>query len=236
MSSQQAHDQPHKSTNGQQQPSEDAISYEWQTYSRGLDFERPPLTFEASKWEELACSRLSADSKGYVYGSAGVRETTDKNRAAFRKWSIVPRRLVKTEGFPDLKTEVLGEALKFPVAMAPVGVLKIFSMYYTATIAHDAHVFALLTPARSRRRTCRLQSRRQRRRPLHPQHRLLNLHRGRRASERRQRTALVPALLAVACARRHHRLAAPACKEGGIYGSLRHTGYLHSWLAAVGYG
>jgi lactate 2-monooxygenase len=108
-------------------PEQDAVDYEMQTYTRGLDFERPPLTFEAGKWEELACSRMSADSKGYVYGSAGVRETTDKNHAAFKKWSIVPRRLVKYDGFPSLKTELFGETLQFPIAMAPVGVLKIFN-------------------------------------------------------------------------------------------------------------
>jgi lactate 2-monooxygenase len=108
-------------------PEQDAVDYEMQTYTRGLDFERPPLTFEASKWEELACSRMSADAKGYVYGSAGARETTDKNRAAFKKWSIVPRRLVKYEGFPNLKKELFGETLQFPIAMAPVGVLKIFN-------------------------------------------------------------------------------------------------------------
>jgi lactate 2-monooxygenase len=108
-------------------PEQDAVDYEMQTYMRGLDFERPPLTFEAAKWEEIACSRMSADSKGYVYGSAGVRETTEKNHAAFRKWSIVPRRLVKYDGFPNLKTELFGETLQFPIAMAPVGVLKIFN-------------------------------------------------------------------------------------------------------------
>jgi lactate 2-monooxygenase len=108
-------------------PEQDAVEYEMQTYTRGLDFERPPITFEASRWEELACSRMSADSKGYVYGSAGVRETTNKNRAAFRKWSIVPKRLVKYDGFPSLKKEILGEALQFPIAVAPVGVLKIFN-------------------------------------------------------------------------------------------------------------
>jgi lactate 2-monooxygenase len=108
-------------------PEQDAVDYEMQTYTRGLDFERPPLTFEAAKWEEIACSRMSADSRGYVYGSAGVRETTDKNHAAFKKWSIVPRRLVKYEGFPNLKTELFGETLQFPIAMAPVGVLKIFN-------------------------------------------------------------------------------------------------------------
>ena len=108
-------------------PEQDAVDYEMQTYTRGLDFERPPLTFQADRWEELACSRMSADSKGYVYGSAGVRETTDKNRNAFRKWSIVPNRLVKYTGFPDLTTEIFGEKMVAPIAMAPVGVLKIFN-------------------------------------------------------------------------------------------------------------
>ncbi|KAF2034568.1 putative FMN dependent dehydrogenase [Setomelanomma holmii] len=108
-------------------PEQDAVDYEMQTYTRGLDFERPPLTFQADKWEELACSRMSAESKGYVYGSAGMRETTDKNRAAFKKWSIVPRRLVKYDGFPSLKKEILGETLQFPIAISPVGVLKIFN-------------------------------------------------------------------------------------------------------------
>lgn len=108
-------------------PEQNAVDYEMQTYARGLEFEKPPITFQASKWEELACSRMSADSKGYVYGSAGVRETTDKNRAAFKKWSIVPKRLVKYDGFPDLKTVVFGEQLQAPIAMAPVGVLKIFN-------------------------------------------------------------------------------------------------------------
>lgn len=106
---------------------QDAVDYEMQQYTRGLDFERPPLTFQASKWEELACERMSADSKGYVYGSAGARETIDKNRDAFKKWGIVPNRLVKTGGFPDLKTELLEEQLQVPIAMAPVGVLKIFN-------------------------------------------------------------------------------------------------------------
>ncbi|KAJ4399392.1 hypothetical protein N0V91_009484 [Didymella pomorum] len=108
-------------------PEQDGYQYEMEIYNKGLSFERPPLTFQADKWEELANARLSSEAKGYVYGSAGTRETTNKNRAAFKKWSIVPRRLVKTEDFPDLNTEVLGEKLQFPVAMAPVGVLKIFN-------------------------------------------------------------------------------------------------------------
>lgn len=108
-------------------PEQDGYQYEMEIYNKGLSFERPPLTFQADKWEELANARLSSEAKGYVDGSAGTRETTNKNRAAFKKWSIVPRRLVRTENFPDLTTEILGEKLQFPIAMAPVGVLKIFN-------------------------------------------------------------------------------------------------------------
>ena len=110
---------------------QDAVEYEMETYTHGLDFERPALTFQADKWEQLACARMSADSKGYVYGSAGTRETTSKNRAAFKKWSIVPNRLVTySDGqtLPDMTSCILGENLATaPIAMAPVGVLGIFN-------------------------------------------------------------------------------------------------------------
>lgn len=39
----------------------------------------------------------------------------------------MPRRLVKYDGFPDLKTTLFGEPLAAPIALAPVGVLKIFN-------------------------------------------------------------------------------------------------------------
>lgn len=31
---------------------------------------------------------------GYVYGSAGSRETTDNNAEAFKKWALVPSYVV----------------------------------------------------------------------------------------------------------------------------------------------
>lgn len=103
------------------------FKYENEIYARGLHFERPPFTFNALAWEDKAKERLAADAWGYVYGSAGTRETHDKNRAAFQKWSIVPSRLVKTTKFPDLKVKVFGEEYAYPIACAPVGVQKIFN-------------------------------------------------------------------------------------------------------------
>jgi lactate 2-monooxygenase len=69
---------------------------------------------------------MFAESKGYVSGNAGTGETARKNAEAFYKWSILPSRLVKTEGLPDLSTEVFDTKLPFPIAVAPVGVQKIF--------------------------------------------------------------------------------------------------------------
>lgn len=103
------------------------IEYETSIYQKGLKYERPPFTFKPLDWERLADERMSAESKGYVVGSAGTGETARKNREAFAKWSIVPRRLVKTDGFPDLSVDIFDRRLPFPIACAPVGVQRIFN-------------------------------------------------------------------------------------------------------------
>ncbi|KAI1618353.1 putative FMN dependent dehydrogenase [Exophiala viscosa] len=103
------------------------VEYENTIYQKGLQFERPPFTFQSDQWETKARERLSAESNGYVMGNAGTGETTRKNREAFAKWSIVPRRLVKTDDLPDLSTRILGDMFPFPIAIAPVGVQRIFN-------------------------------------------------------------------------------------------------------------
>lgn len=103
------------------------IEYEKKIYQKGLKYERPPFTFRALEWEPQAEQRMSAEARGYVVGSAGTGETARKNRKAFEKWSIVPKRLVKTDGFPDLSIQIMGQKLPFPIAIAPVGVQRIFN-------------------------------------------------------------------------------------------------------------
>ncbi|KAE9985099.1 hypothetical protein EG328_007870 [Venturia inaequalis] len=110
------------------------VQYETSVYQAGLHDHRPPFTFKSEEWEPLALARLSASSKGYVHGNAGSGGTYKKNLAAFEKYSIVPNRLVPSlkdsEGnslFSDSSTTVLGQKLNFPIAMAPVGVLRIFN-------------------------------------------------------------------------------------------------------------
>jgi len=101
------------------------VEYEKTIYQKGLRFERPPFTFRSEEWEPQAQARMSAESAGYLIGNAGTGETAKKNRAAFYSWSIVPKRLVKTEGLPDLSTKLLGQNVQFPIAVALVGVQSI---------------------------------------------------------------------------------------------------------------
>ncbi|KAJ5635296.1 FMN dependent dehydrogenase [Penicillium longicatenatum] len=126
-------------------------TYENEVYANGLQNIKPPISFNPLDWETAAKETLPAESFGYVWGSAGVRETDDNNRAAFRKWSIVPSRLVKAD-FPNLKTTLFGQEYKYPIAFAPVGVQRIFHRdgeIATAAAASKENVPYILSSASS---------------------------------------------------------------------------------------
>lgn len=122
-----------------------SISYESSVFQAGLHSTKPPFSFHPSDWESEAKRILSANSIGYVHGNAGAGSTYRKNLAAFDKWSIVPRRLRPSRADPETghpafadttTTLKLGPGghdddelvvLPFPVAIAPIGVQKIFN-------------------------------------------------------------------------------------------------------------
>lgn len=112
----------------------DAVALEQSVYQAGLHSTKPPFTFQPSEWEPQAKAVLSANSWGYIHGNCGTGSTYRKNLAAFDRWSIVPRRMAPSrrdpatgaEAFADTSTTVLGQELPFPVAIAPIGVQKIF--------------------------------------------------------------------------------------------------------------
>ncbi|KAF8188910.1 cytochrome b2 (L-lactate cytochrome-c oxidoreductase) [Mycena galopus ATCC 62051] len=113
---------------------QDTLNYEQSVFQAGLHSARPPFTFQSNHWEPLAKDVLSASSWGYIHGNAGAGSTYAKNLAAFHRYSIVPRRNVPSrtdkDGNPlvsDTTTTVLGQRLRFPIAMAPIGVQKIFN-------------------------------------------------------------------------------------------------------------
>lgn len=125
------------------------FTYENEVYQAGLKGQKPSVTFNCLEWESLAKDCLSADSYGYVWGSAGTRDTDTNNKKAFKKWGIVPSRLVKS-GFPDLKTSLFGETYDYPIAIAPVGVQRIFHRdgeIATAKAAQQEHVTYILSTA-----------------------------------------------------------------------------------------
>lgn len=68
---------------------------------------------------------MDLDTQGYLEGNAGRGETHENNREAFKKWALIPNRLVKTIA-PSLGVNILGFDMPFPLMLAPVGVLKIF--------------------------------------------------------------------------------------------------------------
>ncbi|SCU92723.1 LAFA_0F12442g1_1 [Lachancea sp. 'fantastica'] len=102
------------------------LQYMSAVYQHGLNSERPPFTFHSNDWETLAKEQMFKNSLGYVCGCASTGETDKKNRAAFQKWSMIPNRLVRTDDFTSLETQCLGANLPVPIAVAPVGVQKIF--------------------------------------------------------------------------------------------------------------
>jgi hypothetical protein len=114
----------HTNATGIKHLAQDPVSYESSIYQKGLHYERPPFSFRSEEWEPRATARMSADSAGYIVGNARTGETARKNRAAFDRWSFVPKRLVRTGGLPDLSTRVLGQDLQFPLAIAPIGVQR----------------------------------------------------------------------------------------------------------------
>jgi lactate 2-monooxygenase len=117
----------------------DPAQYEAEAYAKGITYQRTRYTYDCKQWEALARDRLPVEAFNYVHCSAGTRETDDKNREAFRKWSIVPRRLVdQHERMPDMSVTVLGHKLPFPIALAPVGVQTIFHPYGETASARAA--------------------------------------------------------------------------------------------------
>lgn len=114
-------------------------------YLSGLHSHKPPFTFKNTEWEAQALPILSESARGYVHGNAGAGSTYEKNIESFKKYSIVPQRMRpsrKDENgnllFSDASTTVLGQKLDFPLALAPVGVLKIFNREGEGAVARAA--------------------------------------------------------------------------------------------------
>jgi lactate 2-monooxygenase len=98
--------------------------YQDEIYFAGLTGAIPALPADLSRLELLAREQLAPEAFGYIYGGAGSGDTVRENRAAFRRWRIVPQMLtdVSTVSFAS---DVLGTSLTVPIMLGPVGVLRL---------------------------------------------------------------------------------------------------------------
>ena len=95
-----------------------------QIYLAGMAQQKPatPVSYEALKAK--AREVMTPEAYDYVAGGAGSEDTMRANREAFQRWRIVPR-LLRDVAARDLRVEVLGQTLRAPVLLAPIGVLSI---------------------------------------------------------------------------------------------------------------
>ena len=82
---------------------------------------RDPVTrLSVENWRQAAQRRLPALAWAYVEGGADDQVTRDANVLGFRRWRLRQRCLTGV-GIPDLATQMVGETLRLPVALAPTG-------------------------------------------------------------------------------------------------------------------
>jgi lactate 2-monooxygenase len=83
---------------------------------------RVPTVYRALARE--AKRRLDARAYGYVAGGAGDEDTQRADRAAFDRWSVVPR-VLRDVSVRDTSVELFGRRLPAPVLLGPVGALEL---------------------------------------------------------------------------------------------------------------
>jgi isopentenyl diphosphate isomerase/L-lactate dehydrogenase-like FMN-dependent dehydrogenase len=90
-------------------------------YLAGLQGQKPTQAVSPEELELQARAVLRPEAYSYVAGAAGAEDTVRANRAAFRRWQIVPR-FLRDVAVRNLGVEVLGHRLPAPLMLAPIGV------------------------------------------------------------------------------------------------------------------
>lgn len=74
--------------------------------------------------EAAASAAMAPEAFAYLAGGAGAERTLAANRAAFRRWCIVPR-MLRDVSRRDMSVELFGRRLPFPLLLAPIGALDL---------------------------------------------------------------------------------------------------------------
>lgn len=108
-----------------------------QIYLGGLAGEKPAFPVAIEVLEDQARAALRPEAAAYLFGGAGGEETLQANRAAFRRWQLVPR-MLRGVGRRDLSVVLLGRRLPAPVLLAPIGVRHILHAEGELAVARAA--------------------------------------------------------------------------------------------------
>jgi len=87
----------------------------------GLNGVKPSLPLAFEELEQRAREKMSPEAFGYVWTAAGAGHTQKANRAALRRWQIVPR-FLRDVSERRLAIRVLGQEFPAPFMIGPVGV------------------------------------------------------------------------------------------------------------------
>ncbi|MBA2285255.1 MAG: alpha-hydroxy-acid oxidizing protein [Ktedonobacteraceae bacterium] len=115
---------------------------QFQIYLTGLQGQRPALPIASDALERQANERMSPEARGYIAGGAGSEDTMLANRAAFRRWRIVPR-MLRDVSQRDLSVQILAMQLPFPLLLAPIGVQSIVHPEAEVAVARAASSLAM---------------------------------------------------------------------------------------------
>lgn len=93
-------------------------------YQNGIFGRRPAVPTDPAELERHALAAMRREARGYVRTGAGPGTTMDANRAAFGRWSLVPR-LMRDVSHRDASIELFGRRHPSPFLAAPLGVLEL---------------------------------------------------------------------------------------------------------------
>jgi lactate 2-monooxygenase len=118
------------------------VQRQLEIYLGGVQGQVPAQPIAPEVLEVQAQAVLPPRAYVYVAGGAGCEDTVRANRAAFRRWRILPR-LLRNVSRRDLGVDLLGRRLPGPVLLAPVGVQSMLHPEAELAVARAARALGV---------------------------------------------------------------------------------------------
>jgi len=91
----------------------------------------------------LAQNNLDKGDWDYLVGAADTEASLNRNRAAVDAWTFLPR-ILQDVSTVKTSTELLGQTLRIPVVLPPIGSVQAFTEHGGAAVAEAAAEFGVL--------------------------------------------------------------------------------------------